>query len=281
MRLTTKVHDRNAEGMTYIYTVVSRRARGVSIGVNLNTNNACNWRCVYCQVPGLIFGKAPDVDLELYEAELRRMLALVTGGDFLERRAPEGARRLNDVAFSGNGEPTSSPRFREAVERALSVLRDFDLLGKIKVVVITNGSLIHQPEVTAALRAMAPHRGEVWYKLDSATEEGAERLNSSHGGVARAAANLRLAAASCTTWIQTMALARAGEPPSPAERAAYLKLVEELVEEGVPLAGVHLYGLERQSHQPEASELAPLPHAWLEAFAAEIRERGLRVEVSP
>jgi hypothetical protein len=78
-----------------------------------------------------------------------------------------------------------------------------------------------------------------------------------------------------------MALARAGEPPSPAERAAYLELVGELVEEGVPLAGVHLYGLERQSHQPEASELAPLPRAWLEAFAAEIRERGLGVEVSP
>jgi wyosine [tRNA(Phe)-imidazoG37] synthetase (radical SAM superfamily) len=281
VRLTTKVHDRDAAGMTYVYAVVSRRARGVSIGVNLNTNNACNWRCVYCQVPGLTFGKAPEVDLELYEAELRRMLATVTAGDFLERAAPAGARRLNDVAFSGNGEPTSSPRFREAVELALAALGDFGLLGKVKVVVITNGSLIHQPEVAAALRAMAPHGGEVWYKLDSATEAGAEALNSSRAGVARAAANLRLAAASCTTWIQTMALARNGAPPSPEERAAYLALVGALAQEGVPLAGVHLYGLERQSHQPEASELAPLPRAWLEQFAEEIRARGLRVEVSP
>jgi hypothetical protein len=147
--------------------------------------------------------------------------------------------------------------------------------------VITNGSLVHQPEVAATLRRLAPHGGEVWYKLDSATAEGALRMNTSRAGVERAVENLRLAAESCTTWIQTMVLARGGEPPAPAERAAYLDLVARLVAEGVPLAGVHLYGLERPSFQPEAGELAPLPRAWLEGFAGEIRARGLRVELSP
>jgi len=281
VRLTTRLHDRDAAGMTYVYPVVSRRARGVSIGINLNTNNACNWRCVYCQVPDLVFGKAPEVDLALYEAELRRMLEAVVHGDFLERCAPPEARRLNDVAFSGNGEPTSSPRFGEAVDVALSVLGDLGLKGEIKVVVITNGSLVHQPQVLAALKAIAPHRGEVWYKLDSATDEGAERLNSSRSGVARAVQNLRLSAAACPTWIQTMALARRGEPPSPAERAAYLALLADLVAEGVPIEGVHLYGLERKSYQPEAPELSPLPREWLERFGAEIRALGLRAVVSP
>ena len=55
-------HSRESVGMKYIYPVVSRRAGGVSIGINLNTNNACNWACIYCQVPNLTRGTAPPVD---------------------------------------------------------------------------------------------------------------------------------------------------------------------------------------------------------------------------
>ena len=39
-------HDRDSAGMTYVYPVISRRAGGVSVGINLNTNKACNWRCI-------------------------------------------------------------------------------------------------------------------------------------------------------------------------------------------------------------------------------------------
>jgi wyosine [tRNA(Phe)-imidazoG37] synthetase (radical SAM superfamily) len=53
--LTVDDHNRDISGMKYIYPVVSRRAGGVSIGINLNVNNACNWRCVYCQVPNLMY----------------------------------------------------------------------------------------------------------------------------------------------------------------------------------------------------------------------------------
>jgi len=280
LRLTTKLHDRDAAGMTYVYPVVSRRARGVSVGVNLSTNNACNWRCVYCQVPGLTFGKGPEVDLALLERELREMLAAIQEGDFLERYVAPEAQRLNDVAFSGNGEPTSSPRFREAVDVVVRVLGDRDLLGRIKIVLITNGSLVHHPDVQAALDVLGANGGEVWYKLDSATDEGAARLNTDRAGRSRALGNLRIAARACTTWVQTMWLARGGEAPSDAERAAYLDALAGLVEEGMPLAGVHLYGLERASHQPEASELSALPREVMEAFADEIRARGLEVRLS-
>ena len=121
MTLRHEDHARDAAGLLYVYPVVSRRAEGVSVGINLNTNDACNWRCVYCQVPGLVRGKAPEVDLARLERELRGMLAEIARTDWLARNAPEGARRLNDVAFSGNGEPTSSPRFAEAVERKRQV----------------------------------------------------------------------------------------------------------------------------------------------------------------
>ena len=60
--------------MTYVYPVVSRRAGGVSIGINLNPNNACNWRCVYCQVPDLKRGAAPAIELKKFTASLRIQL---------------------------------------------------------------------------------------------------------------------------------------------------------------------------------------------------------------
>ena len=281
MRLTSKLHDRDAAGMTYVYPVVSRRAKGVSIGINLNPNNACNWRCVYCQVPDLAFGKGPPIDLAQLRSELKAMLEAVVHGDFFEQHVPEGSRRLNDVAFSGNGEPTSSLHFEEAVQVVIEVLGEFGPEVDLRLVLITNGSLIQHGNVERALHAMSAHRGEVWYKLDSATDKGAARLNGNTAGPERALSNLRAAAAACPTWVQTMALAWDGQPPSTEERAAYLDALSNLVGEGVKLEGVLLYGLERPSHQPEAPELAALPLDWLEAFAAEIRALGLDVRLSP
>src|SRR4029450_261208 len=111
MRLSTGEHERDVAGLRYVYPVVSRRAGGVSVGVNLNPNNACNWRCVYCQVPGLVAGKGPPIELDVLERELETLLDAIVRGDYPERHVPADARRLSDVAFSGNGEPTSSPDF--------------------------------------------------------------------------------------------------------------------------------------------------------------------------
>jgi hypothetical protein len=85
--------------------------------------------------------------------------------------------------------------------------------------------------------------------------------------------------------VQTFVAAWDGEPPSDAERAAYLALLADvgaaLAERGARLAGVLLYGLARTSHQPEAARITALPAEWLERFADEIRSLGLVVRVSP
>lgn len=104
-------HRRDAVGLNYVYLVVSRPAGGVSLGINLNVNNACSWRCVYCQVPDLACGEPLAVDVGLLEIELRALLSSIVTGEFLARRAPPKALRLVDLAFSGNGEPTSSADF--------------------------------------------------------------------------------------------------------------------------------------------------------------------------
>ena len=280
MPLSIRDHSRDSAGLLYVYPVVSRRAGGVSIGINLNPNAACNWRCVYCQVPGLVRGGAPPLDLARLERELGGLLDDVLTGDFLARHAPEGARVLKDVAFSGNGEPTSSRQLPEVVALVGRALAARGLAGTIELVLITNGSLVHQEHVQRALAAMNELGGVVWFKLDSATEAGRARINDTRIADERVRANLATAAAIAPTWIQTLMFARDGLPPSEDELEAYLTFVRALVADGVPVRGVLLYGLARPSHQPEAPELAALPRAWLEAFARRIEAAGLPVRVS-
>lgn len=265
--------------MTYVYPVVSRRSRGVSVGVNLNPNNACNWRCIYCQVPDLKRGGPPPVDLDQLEAELRCMLAEILRGDWLVRHAPEGMRRLNDVALSGNGEPTTAAEFAEAVERIGRVLADFDLLGRIKLVLITNGSQVDKAAVRTGLRAMASMNGEVWFKLDRATAEGLKAINGTRSDPERQYRRLQACAQICPTWVQTCVFALDGAPPAEAEVRAYLDLLARARAEAVPLRGVLLYGLARPSLQPEAPRLSRLPEDWLQALGRRIKALDLTVRV--
>lgn len=283
MRLTTRDHDRGAAGMTYVYPVVSRRARGVSIGINLDPNNACNWRCVYCQVPGLVAGAAPPIDVGRLSAELREMLALAQSREWMERHVPEGSRRLVDIALSGNGEPTSSRQLGDVLDAIGAELGSAGLRGKLNVVLITNGSLAHLEHVGPALAKLAALGGEVWFKLDSATGHGIERVNSVSTGPNRARRNLAAAARLCPTWVQTIALRIDGVPTLAGdEERAYVALLRSVLAKGAPLRGIRLYGLARPSHQPEAPRLSPLPKEELEALGRRLAsETGLEVRVDP
>ena len=267
--------------MTYIYPVVSRRAGGVSIGVNLNPNNACNWRCIYCQVPELKRGTAPPIDLIKFEAELRAFLQEILHGDFMHAQVAPEARRINDIALSGNGEPTSAREFEQVIELIGNVKADYDLPAALKLVLITNGSLIDRSGVQLGLRRMSELNGEVWFKLDSVTREGRQSINNTRMSLRQMRENLRVAASLCPTWLQTCVFQIDGVPPARAESDAYLKFLEEFLREGTPLKGVLLYGLARPSMQPEASRLTKVSAEWMDAFQAEIQSLGLPVKLNP
>lgn len=277
--LSTDDHRRDSAGLRYVYPVVSRRAGGVSVGINLNTNNACNWACVYCQVENLTRGGPPPIDLDLLEQELSGFLADSVHGDFMQRQVPPEARRLMDVAFSGNGEPTSAPEFSEAVARVGKVLAHFDLLGKLPVRLITNGSLLHRPEVQAGIRQLGEFGGEVWFKIDRVDPAAVAEVNGVPLVAERVFRNLELCAGLAPTWVQTCWFALDGEVPPAAARNAYCELLKPLASR---LAGIHLYGLARPSLQPAAPRLTRLSAEELSAFADEIdKKTGIRVNVSP
>jgi len=273
-------HSRDSAGLCYIYPVVSRRAGGVSVGINLNTNNACNWRCIYCQVPDLKLGTAPAVDLALLEHELRSFLHELLHGDFMQRRVPEGVSRINDIALSGNGEPTSAGEFAEVIELIGKLKQDLALPADLKLVLITNGSLIYRENVQQGLRHMAQLNGEVWFKLDRASEAGMQRINNTGISIAKVRENLATAIALCPTWLQTCWFALDGAVPSRAEEDTYLDFLAGLLRDGIKPQGVLLYSLARPSFQPEAPRLAALTAQQMEAFAARIRALGVEAKMS-
>jgi wyosine [tRNA(Phe)-imidazoG37] synthetase (radical SAM superfamily) len=278
--LSIKDHNRFQEGFEYVYPVVSRRAGGLSLGINLNTNNACNWRCIYCQVPDLIRGAPPPVDLDALEEELSVFLSQILIGSYLEDQVPKGQRRLNDIAFSGNGEPTSAPNFADAVKTIHGVRVRANVPEVVKTVLITNGSLMHQHKVMKGVKDLAGINGEVWFKIDRATVEGAQLINDTKINKSRIMSNLEASAKACPTWIQTCLFKLDGLHPADSDLDAYVQLIGEAVARGIPFKGILLYGLARQSHQPESARLSKLEDGWLNAFAHRLRELGVTVNCS-
>ncbi len=265
--------------MIYVYPVVSRRAGGVSVGINLNPNNACNWRCIYCQVPDLKRGGPPPIDLNWLGNELRDLLNWLYVGDYLDRHVPPEARRVVDIAFSGNGEPTSAAEFADAVALVGRVLDELVLSEHPRLRLITNGSLLGKPSVQQGIALIGQRGGEVWFKVDAVGSEAMQRINGIALQPETVLRRLRKCASLCATWVQTCLFALDGKPPSPDDLERYLKLIGNARE---ALAGVHLYGLARPSLQPEAHRLAAVPAEWLENFAQQIRcKTGLTVRVSP
>ncbi|MGZ5051144.1 MAG: radical SAM protein [Methylobacter sp.] len=281
VKLTTTDHSRDIAGLKYIYPVLSRRAGGLSIGINFNVNNACNWRCIYCQVPDLTVGAAPDLDFELLEDELRFFLGEVQNGNFYrDFQVEEDRRVIKDIAISGNGEPTSVKDFDKAVELIGKVATEAGVLPHSHFVLITNGSLLHRSGVQNGLKILKEYGGEVWFKLDSATEEGRALMNNAGQNLHAGIDNLLLSAKLCPTKLQTCILNydKRGLPVQ--EKLAYLEMLTSVKVRGGALKGIMLYTIARPSFQPEFERLEKASLEAMNRFADEVRDLGFDVLVS-
>ena len=277
--LVPEDHNRDVTGMTYIYPVVSRRAQGVSVGINLNVNNACNWRCIYCQVPNLTRGGPPAIELAQLKQELNSMMQALLHGDFMQRYVAETDRRLMDIAFSGNGEPTTCKQFGEVLDIVAEVMQQYDLIQQdVKVRLITNGSQMDKVEVQAWMKKLAQINGEVWFKIDAGNRAGFARINDIQMTPEAHIKRLKTCAALCPTLVQTCMFALDGIAPSEADIADYLALIKQVSSE---IKGVHLYSAARPSYQPEAPRLGRLDEAWLNQMAERIGTLAIPVYVNP
>ncbi len=279
--LSTQDHSRNAFATRYVYPVVSRRSEGVSIGINLNVNNACNWRCVYCQVPNLKRGKPEHVDLKILETELQELLNNIRYGSFFEDFVPPGSRRLNDIALSGNGEPTTCPQLIEVMDIIALVKANLLDDKAVKTILITNGSLLHAGANPVVLDKLSTQNGEIWFKLDRVGTKQRKLVNDVNISLSQIRKNLSLAAQHCETWVQTCFFALDGLTPDSNELAEYLNFLEQCVESSISLSGVMVYGPARQSYQPEAKRISRPSDEWFASICSEIRGLGLKVKFTP
>ena len=197
----------------------------------------------------------------------------------MQQRVPEEARRIADIAISGNGEPTSARAFSEVVDAIGETMAALKLPGKVNLTLITNGSLMGRDYVQRGISRMGELGGEVWFKFDRAVEETRRFINGTALSNERIAEHLQIATTLCPTWLQTCMFALDNEPPGRAECDAYVRFVERILPTA-PIKGVLLYGLARESMQPESRRLATLPASWLEEFAKEIRKTTIAVKVS-
>jgi wyosine [tRNA(Phe)-imidazoG37] synthetase (radical SAM superfamily) len=279
-KLTVTNHNRNITGLIYVYPVLSRRAGGLSIGINFNINNACNWRCIYCQVPELKLGAAPSCDLNLLAKELRLFLNDVLHGDFYDRmEVPNEQRVIKDIAIAGNGEPTSLENFDVAVSMIGDIATELGIFPNSHFVLITNGSLIHRPIVQAGLKVLNDFSGEVWFKMDSGTPEGRALVNHSAQTNEAVLKNMMLAAQICSTKIQICLVDYQKNVFLANEHTGFLKFLV-VIRAVTAIKNVTIYTLARPSQQPEAIDLQPMPLEIMQNFAQDIRELGFDVSVT-
>jgi wyosine [tRNA(Phe)-imidazoG37] synthetase (radical SAM superfamily) len=270
-------HRRNHGDLLYVYPVVSRRAGGLSIGINLNPDKVCNFACAYCQVDHQTAPRTLEVDLDILEAELRSVVAEVVSGALwtLPRfsATPVELRRLNDFAFSGDGEPTTCKLFDQAVERVVAV-RDGAQLDESKLVLITDSACLHHEHVRRGLDLMAQARGEVWGKLDVGTAKAYARINRTMVPFERVLENLARTASERSLVIQTMMLRIAGEGPPSAELEAYIGRLQKIEARG-ELSEVHVYTIARAPMEPWCT---PLSDSEVDAIVRQVAA-GVRARV--
>lgn len=252
-------HPRRFIANRYVYPVLSRRAAGMSIGVNLNGDKFCNFRCVYCQVDRTTPGETSPLDVHVLAEELDRTVESVVSGRIYEGdrfcATPAALRRLNDIAFSGDGEPTACADFDRAVEVCAEVRRRRRLTA-VKLVLITNASLLHQPRIRRALEILDANGGEIWAKLDAGTEAFYRQVDGSAVSWQRILDNVREAAVARPIVIQSLFMKMHEQGPSEAELHAYCDRLLEILRAGGRVKLVQVHTVARQPAEPWVSALS-------------------------
>jgi wyosine [tRNA(Phe)-imidazoG37] synthetase (radical SAM superfamily) len=287
------LHERSFESNRFVYPVLSRRSGGLSIGVNLNPDKVCNFDCIYCQVDRTRQSETRFVEIDGLLAELGEMLDFVISGAIFEtatfRDTPPPLRRLNDIAFSGDGEPTTYKNFDEIIARCAELKKCKEMgngergMGTtnphspfpiphspIKMVLITNASMFHRPHVQRGLEILDANHGEIWAKLEAGTPEYFQLVDRTPIPFQQILDNITAAARVRPLVIQALFMRVAGEAPPPAEQAAFCDRLSEIVAAGGKIKLVQVYTVARR---PAESFVAPLADAEVDAIVELVERR--------
>jgi wyosine [tRNA(Phe)-imidazoG37] synthetase (radical SAM superfamily) len=251
----------------------------MSLGINLNPDKVCNFDCVYCQVDRRSEAETRFVATDQLFSELEATLDLVDSGELFHdprfAEVPEHLRRLNDIAFSGDGEPTTF-RNIDAIVADVAAVKRRRGLDAVKMILITNASMFHRPAVRRALATFDTNQGEIWAKLDAGTEDYYRAIERTRIPFRQILDNLRNAAQERPLVIQSLFMRVDGAGPSREEILAYCDRLREVLASGGRIDRVQVYTVARR---PAEDYVAPLSAAEVDAIANEVRSRvGAEVE---
>ncbi len=263
----------------FVYVVVSPRARGLSIGINMNPDKRCDFSCVYCEVNRDAPGRDPQLDVTLMESELEHTLKRAYQGKLqdlpLYRNLPVDLLELRHVALSGDGEPTLCPHFAEAVHAVVHV-RARGQFPFFKMVLITNCTWLDLPAVQQGLKSFT-RQDEVWCKLDAGTQEYMNKVNRPGVTLEKILSNILLLGRQRSLVIQSLFQSHDGEEPPDYEIQQYALRLKELKDQGADISLVQIYSATR----PVSHALCDhLPLKTLSRIAQTVRTvAGLNAEV--
>jgi wyosine [tRNA(Phe)-imidazoG37] synthetase (radical SAM superfamily) len=263
----------------FVYLVISPRARGLSIGVNVNPVFQCTFQCLYCEIDRAMPAWASSFDVVKMADELRATFALTYYGGLRQRpryaHLPDDLLQVRHVALSGDGEPTLSSHFSEALQTMVH-LRAVGGAPFFKIVVITNSTALDRPEVQHGL-GLLTRKDEIWAKLDGGTQNYLNRLNGATIPLEKIMKNILLVGRQRPVVIQSLFPAINGEPPPPREILQYALRLKELKKAGAEIPLVQIYSATRPMARTGCTHL---PLKSLSQIAKTVRRvAGLRAEV--
>jgi wyosine [tRNA(Phe)-imidazoG37] synthetase (radical SAM superfamily) len=263
----------------FVYVVVSARARGLSVGVNMNPDKQCNFDCVYCEVHRNEPAREQQLNVDVMAAELKKTLASVLNGQLRERQwyhaLPDEMLQLRHVALSGDGEPTFAPNFVEAVQ-ALVHVRALGGFPFFKLVLLTNATGLDQPQVQQGLKFFTKS-DEIWAKLDGGTQAYMNKVDRLNVPLEKVLANILMVARQRPVVIQSLFPAINGEEPPLEEIEQYARRLKELKAAGAQIPLVQIYSATRPTPNSGCSHL---PLKTLSRIAQTVRQvSGLKAEV--
>ena len=252
-------HPRDWRENLYVYPVVSRRSGGLSIGVNLNPDTACNFDCVYCQVDRTGEPRVRKVDVARLGDELAGMFEEATSGRLFDDPAfcdvPTEMRTVKDIAFSGDGEPTTCPKFLECVQLAARLKVEAGL-DDTKIALITDACYLTRPQVVSALEVLDGANGEIWAKLDAGSEDYFRRVNRPNFPLQHVIDNIIAAARVRPVVIQSLFMRLDGVGPDEVELSAYVDRLGEITRAGGRIGYVQIYTIARRPAQDTVAALS-------------------------
>ena len=266
-------HSRSFKENRYVYPVLSRRSKGISVGINLNPDKVCNFNCIYCQVDRN--GSAPGISVDISQIcrELAETLELIkTGKIFLIPpfdKVPPELRHISDIAISGDGEPTMFPGFYEVVQEVLKIKEEWEERGHFPLVLITNSTGLNRPKVQDAIDLIYKNNGEVWLKLDAGSEDFHKKVSGSDIPLKVIIQNIKSVAIRHPVVIQSCFFRIDNSPFPISEIEDYCLLLKEIVESGGKIRLIQIYTVARP---PREDYVSPLSQNELNFIAGKVQE---------